>query len=32
MSAGELINDADRRMYQNKHIGRTAELKSERRA
>ncbi len=28
MSAGELINEADRRMYQNKHIGRAAELRS----
>jgi diguanylate cyclase (GGDEF)-like protein len=32
MSAGELINEADRRMYQNKHIGRAAELKSVRKA
>ena len=31
MSAGELINEADRRMYQNKHIGRAAELRSVRR-
>ena len=28
MTAGELINEADRRMYQNKHIGRAAELRS----
>jgi len=32
MSAGELINEADRRMYRNKHIGRSAELKSVRRS
>ena len=32
MSAGELINEADRRMYQNKHIGRATEVRSERRA
>lgn len=32
MSAGELINEADRRMYQNKHIGRAAELKGVRRS
>jgi diguanylate cyclase (GGDEF)-like protein len=32
MTAGELINEADRRMYQNKHIGRSAELKTARRA
>jgi diguanylate cyclase (GGDEF)-like protein len=31
MSAGELINEADRRMYQNKHIGRAAELRGARR-
>jgi diguanylate cyclase (GGDEF)-like protein len=28
MSAGELINEADRRMYQNKHIDRAAEVRS----
>jgi diguanylate cyclase (GGDEF)-like protein len=31
MSAGELINEADRQMYQNKHISRVADLKSVRR-
>ena len=29
-SAGELINEADRRMYQNKHIGRTTEIRESR--
>jgi diguanylate cyclase (GGDEF)-like protein len=32
LSAGELINEADRRMYQNKHIGRGLEARSARRA
>jgi diguanylate cyclase (GGDEF)-like protein len=32
MSAGELINEADRRMYRNKHIGRGTEVRAERRA
>ncbi len=30
-SAGELINEADRRMYQNKHIGRPADVRAARR-
>jgi diguanylate cyclase (GGDEF)-like protein len=32
LSAGELINEADRRMYQNKHIARPSEVRSTRRA
>jgi diguanylate cyclase (GGDEF)-like protein len=32
MTAGELINEADRRMYQNKHIGRGIEARSARKA
>ncbi len=31
-SAGELINEADRRMYQNKHIARPGEVRSTRRS
>ena len=31
MSAAELINEADRRMYQNKHISRVPELRGARR-
>jgi diguanylate cyclase (GGDEF)-like protein len=32
LSAGELINEADRRMYRNKHIGRSVEAGSARQA
>lgn len=30
LSAGELINEADRRMYRNKHLGRSADVRASR--